>query len=165
MKIVAVSLCAALLAAPLNLDAVQTSAPPIEQNFHMFAVCLIGGAVVAGGAVIYMLKTCRPKYYCVKDEDGKQFPSNASRTERAANDWEVVSGPYNSAEDCARNCSTNSVKQVVNIPAIPMKIMSSTDLVTWTQAVAIVDDPEHFTWTGTNSAALPAMFYRVEIGN
>jgi len=175
-KLIALTLCGAMIAAPLDLNAVPKEPGPNEPQSAVMAICLVGGGAIVGGVVIWMLKTCRPKYYCVKDEDGNVFPSNASRTERAANDWSVQSGPYTSAAAAAAACppKTNSVQTIsavgatvqsadnpgVYIPAIPIKIWKSTNLVDWVLRDTITDDPSHFSWSETNTASTTAAFYK-----
>lgn len=163
-KLVALTLCAALVVAP-----VQES-----KSSAAMAICLVGGGAIIGGVVVYWIKTCKPKYYCVEDEDGNRFASNATRTERAANDWKVKSGPYKSAEEAHQYCppKTNTAaglvmlseigngEDEVYIPQVPMKIWKSTNLVDWAQVDSILDDPSHFMWTDTNAVSQQA-FYKV----
>lgn len=175
-KTVALTLCGALVLAPLNLRSTPTGDNPSDPNTSVLVICLVGGAAAVGGWVYFKVRACRPKYYCVKDEDGNTFPSNASRTERAANDWTIESGPYASAEDAKKACppKTNTVQMVslvvgtnvthldnpaVYIPAIPIKIWKSTNLVDWVLRDTIIDDPSHFSWEEaiTNSTSA---FYR-----
>lgn len=165
-KTIAFTLCAALVLAPMQ----ETKAT------NILAICLIGAAAVAGGVVVFLIKTCKPKYYCVQDEDGNRFPSNATRTERAANDWKVKSGPYRSAEEAAAACppKTNSPAGLVMmaglnngedeifIPQMTLKVWKSSDLVNWAQVDTILDDPDHFSWTDTNAiSGASQAFYRV----
>lgn len=177
-KLVALTLCGALTVAPLNLNAVPKETPGDHRNSAILAICAMGGTAMIAGFVYFKVRACKPKYYCVKDGDGNQFPSNASRTERAANDWSVVGGPYNTAEAAAAACPriTNSptagrglIAMTANlqddpaiyIPAIPIKIWKSTNLVDWVLRDTILDDPSHFTWTDTNAInANSKAFYR-----
>jgi len=161
MKLIALLLCAALLAVPLNHTNAVPTTPPKESEIHMAVILIIGGAITVGGWVVYKVAGCRPKYYCVRDADGNQFPSNASRTERALNEWEVVSGPYSSAAAAAAGCAAGTPQAPPIIPSVTMKVQRSRDLVSWELAATIQDDPDHFTWSETNSASVPAMFYRV----
>jgi len=170
-KTIALSLVAALVIAPLRIDAVPT-VPTDPKNSFAMGICLMGIAAVVGGGVVFIIKTCRPKYYCVQDEDGNRFASNATRSERAANDWKVKSGPYNSIQEAYQYCppTTNTAslgpvvaesqsgEDEVYIPAIPIKIWKSTNLVDWVLRDTILDDPSHFSWSETNSG--PAAFYK-----
>ena len=158
--LVSLLLCAALIAVPVMQTTATIKDPP-PTEIHFAFVCIMGAASLLGGYVVYKIKSCRPKYYCLKDQDGNRFASNASRTERALNEWDIVSGPYNSAEACAAACSTNTAVVSVNVPFVPMRVMSSSNLVNWTEVALIYDDPDHFEWSATNSAAMPAMFYRI----
>jgi hypothetical protein len=130
----------------------------------LFAICLIGGAVIAGGAVVFLIKTCKPKYYCLRNEDGDYFVSNATKREREVEGWVIVSGPYNSAEAATTNChkpppSALTMVSLVYTPAIPIKIWKSTNLVDWVLRDQISDDPAHFSWSETNTLG-SACFYR-----
>lgn len=176
-KTIALSLCAALVLAPLkSIATTPTGSGPSDTS--IMAICLFGAAGAIGGYVYFKVRSCKPKYYCVKDEDGNTFPSNASRTERAANDWTVQSGPYNSAEAAKAACppKTNTLHLVslvvgpstnrldnpgVYIPSISIKIWKSTNLVDWVLRDTILDDPSHFSWTDTNAISGNAKaFYR-----
>jgi hypothetical protein len=150
--------------------------PSDPQNSAVLAICTLGAAALIGGFVYFKVKACRPKYYCLEDEDGNRFASNATRTERAANDWKVKSGPYNSAEEAHKYCppKTNSAVNLVltsnseveddpsvYIPAIPIKIWRSTNLVDWVLRDTILDDPSHFSWMDTNAiSANSRAFYK-----
>jgi len=175
-KLVALTLCGALVLAPLDLHSTIPGGSG-GSDTSVMAICLFGTAAAIGGYVYFKVRACRPKYYCVKDEDGNTFPSNASRSEREENDWSVQSGPYNSAEEAKAVCppKTNTVQLVslvvgtnasnldnpgVYIPAIPIKIWKSTNLVDWVLRDTILDDPQHFTWEETNAASAAAVFYK-----
>lgn len=92
-------LCAALLA--LGIQQVRAH--------WILYVCVAGGTAIIGGITYVVVKSCQPKYYCITDADGNRFYSNATRSQRAANEWTVTAGPYNSAEEAAAGCviSTN----------------------------------------------------------
>lgn len=168
---VSLTLCAALVLAPLEIRSTPSQGGSNNPNVSLAAICLFGAAAVIGGYVYFKVRACAPKYYCVEDEDGNRFPSNATRTERAANDWKVKSGPYKSAEEAAKACppattSTAALVMVsletadeVAIPQVPIKIWKSANLASWTLADTILDDPSHFSWTDTNAIS-GQMFYR-----
>lgn len=172
-KTIVLSLCLALVLAPLQSNS-TTPGGSGEVDSSIMAICLIGAAAVAGGVIVFMLKTCKPKYYCVEDEDGKRFPSNATRSERLANDWKVKSGPYKDRETALEYCppqtntppklvlmtGLNNGEDEVFIPAVPLKIWKTTNLTHWILADTILDDPSHFSWIDTNAISGQA-FYRV----
>lgn len=176
--ITAITLCAVLVVAPLNnTDAVPTGAPPADSDLYWIPVCVIGAAVVAGAVVTWMMKSCKPKYYCVQDSDGNTFPSNATKTERAVNEWKVKSGPYASVEEATAVCppktnslsafvaiasmsETTALEDEVLIPSEPISIWKSTNLVHWVKVASLMDDPYSFSWSETNALDSHA-FYRV----
>jgi len=149
-------------------------------------ICVVGGVALLGGFVYYKVKSCKPKYYCVRDLDGNVFSSNATKTERAVNDWVVVSGPYDSAEAAAKVCppATNqppaklstdlkktssdgasSLVDEVYIPTMPMTVWYSTNLTDWSVRDRIEDDPSHFSWIDTNEVSRTVQgFYKVTAG-
>jgi len=166
-KTLALTLCAALILAPIERARAHAVA----------AICLIGGFALAAGVVIFTIKSCKPKYYCVKDEDGNRFASSATKKERLANDWRVVSGPYSSAEEAHRYCppvtATNTAslgpvmaeasepfEDEIALPEIPIKIWKSTDAKIWSHVDTILDDPFSFSWDDTNAVSQQA-FYKV----
>lgn len=161
-KIITLTLCAALILAPI--ERARSSA--------VLAVCLIGAAVIAGATIIFTVKTCKPKYYCMKDSDGNYFSSNATKKDRIVNDWVIISGPYSSAESAAANChkpaATGLVMMAalesgdqVYIPEVPIKIWKSHNLVSWVLRDTIIDDPSNFSWSETNAISDHfQMFYR-----
>ncbi len=164
MKTIALTLCAALVAAPLHLHAVPKDETPVEPQAHLLAICLVGAAAAAGAAVVWMMKTCKPKYYCVQDNEGNRFSSNATKRERQVEGWKVVSGPYSSAEAAAIACPpmTNAPAFTEQpTPSLPIRIYKSKDLgLTWNQVALINDDPMHFSWAETNSASDATALYR-----
>jgi hypothetical protein len=155
-KIVAIGLCAALLAASIQ-----------QARSHLaLYICVSGGTAIIGGIAYFMVKGCRPKYYCMTDEDGNRFYSNATRTEREANSWTVTGGPYDSAEEAAAGCVTTnpsliSMVDEINIPTVKFHIERSYDLTNWVRVATLNDDPGHFSWTDTNAInSVSQSFYR-----
>jgi len=173
----------AVLCAALLVTGIQQA-----RGHWLLYACVAGGTAIIGGITYFMVKSCRPKYYCMTDADGNRFYSNASRTEREANDWTITGGPYASAEEAAAGCvvttpTTNNVAVAfmslaqltlaqsntnlnaadeVFIPSAPMTIWRSADMNNWEVADQIVDDPENFTWIDTNAVnTATQMFYRV----
>jgi hypothetical protein len=154
-KLVIVGLCAALVAGSIQQ----------ARGFGLLAICIAGGTTIIAGVTYFMVKSCKPKYYCMTDEDGNRFYSNATRTERAANGWEVTGGPYNSAEEAAAGCVVTTPPLTANaaifIPAVSLTVWKTTNLVDWIVADRIVDDPSHFSWRDTNAVTGAQMYYRV----
>jgi len=172
-NIVSVLMAAIVLFTPLQQSRAVVTLPPDPKNTSMLVICLMGGVAAVGGFVYYKVKTCQPKYYCVEDPEGNRFPSNATKTERAVNDWVVKSGPYKSYEEAAKICppQTNQVAiattgqirvDEVVIPSVRMNIWYSTNLTSWILRDTIYDDPSHFSWTDTNAILQSQSgFYRV----
>lgn len=153
-KLVTIGLCAALVA-----GSVQQS----RGLAWLAYACVAGGTAIIGGITYFVVKGCAPKYYCMTDADGNRFYSNATKTVREANDWEITGGPYDSAEEAAAGCVITSPAGGA-APTRNLTIWRSTDAVSWTVADRIVDDPNHFEWRDTNSINLnQQMFYRVSV--
>jgi hypothetical protein len=164
-KLVVFGLCAALVAGSIQQ----------AKSWNLLYVCYVGASTVIAGVTYFMVKSCKPKYYCMTDADGNRFYSNATRTEREVNDWEVTGGPYDSAEEAAAGCvvtapavaaagETQAADAGVFIPAVALTIWKSTNAVNWVVADRIIDDPQHFSWRDTNAISANAqMFYRVTL--
>lgn len=165
-RIAIIGLCATLVAASIQQS--RSSAIAIY-------VCVVGGMALIGGYIYFKVKGCAPKYYCMTDESGNRFYSNATKAEREASGWRVTGGPYESAEEAAAGCVVTSpaltkmgaissliVEDEVYIPQVTMKVWKSTNLVHWVLADTILDDPAHFSWTDTNAiGGASQAFYRV----
>jgi hypothetical protein len=160
-RIIVIGLCAALVAAPVH---------KARSVAVVVYVCVVGAASTIGGYIYFKVKGCRPKYYCITDANGNRFYSNATRSERAANDWTVTGGPYDSAEEAAAGCVTSNPAIMagpggvseVHIPQVPLRIWKSTNLVNWVLVDTILDDPDHFSWIDPNAiSSTSRAFYRV----
>jgi len=124
------------------------------------AICITLIAAAAVGGVVVVVKSCEPKYYCVRDEETKQqWCRITTRKAAQMEGWTIVSGPHKSAEACDKVCHTNLLTGM-SIPL--MYIERSTNLINWETVAQLQDDPEAFEWSETNSLH-SAAFYRVRV--
>lgn len=139
---------------------------PVEdpQPAWILACFVVGAGVLAGVGIYVVTKSCNPKYYCMKDSDGKYWVGTATKKEREVNDWVIVSGPYDSVAQGTNNCPPPPGQMTLQMepPDWTIRVQESTNLLDWVTIHETRDDPFNlnFTFFPTNNNAPGPVFYR-----
>ena len=139
--------------------------PDLEPQAAWVAACfLVGAGILAGVGIYLVVKSCKPKYWCIKDRDGNHFVSTATKNEVAINDWSIVSGPYESVTQGTNNCPPPQPLPIIAFSQPldwTIRVQESPDLINWTTIYETRDDPQNLNFTiyPTNLSAA-RMFYR-----
>jgi len=129
------------------------------------AFCIVISAVVIAGGVTIWVSSCKPKYYCIRDDENNlQWCEITTKREALISGYKIVSGPWNDAQACDHSCHPTNLLTKVVLPQPKVigpliHIERSTDLQTWTECASFVGDPESFEWSESMQEA--TCFYRV----
>ncbi len=168
MKIIITSiLCLSLICLPCHRPKAQ-AVPAVV------LLCVTGLAV--GGIYYIHLKSCEPRYYCIKMDNDQpnsyrwcQAMGRPPQNEAATNGWKIVSGPYKLATDCDRNC--------INHPNVFQNLadeeLLNDQLIIIVQQSSTLNGPWYDIYTETNSLMInldfevpntvATVFYRLKI--
>lgn len=142
--------------------------PPIQETAAL-AICLILFAAAGIGGTVIVIRSCAPKYYCLKDESEtppKYWVGTATKKEVEINEWTVVSGPYKTPGEVT-NCPPVSVAMRANSWEweIESEIFfeKSYDLENWIPIGSTIEDISNFSFSYTNETADASCYFRAYI--
>jgi len=165
-KLVSIGLCATLLASEMETS--KARANPV------MGICIVAAVTLAATGIVVIIRSCRPKYYCLCDPSespAKYWAAAASRREIIVNEWLVMKGPFASLAE-AKPCPppTNGVSAAKSSiikngntgdsTLQYIHIEKSANLVDWVEQAVFVDFPDNMMWSQTNSFAEPTAYYR-----
>lgn len=149
------SLIAALAIALAPMQSARSQLGPAVFCISITAV------VVAGGVAVY-LYTCKPRYYCVQDNNDtvstRWCRPLANLREARILDLKIIGGPYNDIAQCESRCTTNNAAMDFG-PLATIRVERSYDLVHWETCIVTNANPEAFEYAETNTTAR-SCFYR-----
>lgn len=154
------NLITSVLCATLVLLPVQR---PKAQIAPVIFVIVITAVVVAGG-VIVCVRSSRPQYWCVQDQESKaQWCRITTRREISLSDWKIISGPHYDAAECDRICSsTNQPTARLQAASSDLQLVTierSTDCRNWLVTGTTWGTPDDFAYYETNALS-SAYYYR-----
>jgi hypothetical protein len=148
-KLITLVLCAVLFMAPIE----EAKAPTLA------AVCLVLIAVGAVVGVAVIVRSCRPRYYCVSDDEtGQQWCRLMDKGDLIRPTLRILSGPYKDAKKCELICATNVVAEI-DPEMFTLHLEKSTNLVDWVECAQLQTDGA-FEWSETNTVDAPFCYYR-----
>lgn len=160
-KLLTYCVIACLLASQVRINAEPEPEDP--QPAWIMACFVVGAGLLAGAGIYIVTKSCSPKYFCLRDRDGKYFVSTATKNEVAVNEWTVISGPYDSVAQGTNNCPPPQGQMISMSQPVDwtIRVQESPDLTNWVTIYETRDDPQNLNFTifPTNLNAAQ-MFYR-----